>query len=186
MNEIKGGYTLDELTMLKEDTTCSRTCRTCLKNKSLKSFSAKQASNELYYIEYECNSCKYSRKKRVHKDMIDTYLKRQKEKENFTIEGRAMMLRNRCKMRAKKYNMEFTLSKDCVVSLLSTLKCAKTGIDLIMDDSVYNPYAPSIDRIDSNKGYTDDNIQFTCMIYNFCKNSFTEEQVEEFFNKLKV
>jgi len=43
-----------------------------------------------------------------------------------------------------------------------------------------NPKQCSLDRIDCEKGYTKDNIQFICMIANFAKNNFTNEQVLEF------
>lgn len=43
-----------------------------------------------------------------------------------------------------------------------------------------HPFKPSVDRIDSSKGYTMDNIKICWMIENYCKNSFTEESVIEF------
>ena len=185
MDNYRGGQTLENLTIFKNDLSHTRVCKNCEINKPIKNFTYKQASNNLYYIEYVCNTCKYINYKILNKDRIELYSINQKIKENFTIDGRAVMLRNRCRQRAKNYGMEFSLSKEVLITMLSTKKCSKTNIKLIIDDSKYNPYAPSIDRIDNNKGYTDENIQIVCMIYNFCRNSFSENQVEEFFNKLK-
>ncbi len=161
-----------------------KTCLTCKKEKPIKSFSGKKYKNKIHYTNH-CNKCIYEKRKDLDPNATKKYIEDQRFKECFTIEGRALLLRNRCRQRAKLYNREFKLSKSYIIELLRIGKCKKTGIDLIIDDSKYNPYAPSVDRIDNDKGYTDDNIQITCMIYNFCKNKFTETQVEEFFNKLK-
>ena len=42
------------------------------------------------------------------------------------------------------------------------------------------PNRASVDRRDSSKGYTPDNIQFVAIIANFAKNAFPEEQLIEF------
>lgn len=38
-------------------------------------------------------------------------------------------------------------------------------------------WSPSIDRIDSSKGYTPENCQMVVWIYNRCKNNSTDENV---------
>jgi hypothetical protein len=55
-------------------------------------------------------------------------------------------------------------------------KCALTGWDMtmILGKGNINTNA-SIDRIDSNKGYIDGNIQFVCRIVNVFKSNATEE-----------
>jgi hypothetical protein len=44
-------------------------------------------------------------------------------------------------------------------------------------------YCISIDRIDSSKGYTKDNVQLVCQAMNFCKNAFTNEEILRFWNE---
>lgn len=49
-----------------------------------------------------------------------------------------------------------------------------------------NPFEfASLDRIDSNKGYTIDNIEFVSIGINFLKNNFTKEQTLLFINTIK-
>ena len=38
----------------------------------------------------------------------------------------------------------------------------------------------SLDRINSNKGYTQDNVRFICYMANICKNSYSDDSVREF------
>ena len=65
-------------------------------------------------------------------------------------------------------------------------KCAYTGLELYFGktarDEKYNRTA-SIDRIDSNKHYTKDNIQWVHKIVNIMKNDLTED---EFLNFCKL
>ncbi len=65
--------------------------------------------------------------------------------------------------------------------------CPYTGWNLILlpctTDYESTPLTinrASVDRIDSNKGYTPDNIQFVAVIANFAKNAFTEEDLINF------
>lgn len=43
-----------------------------------------------------------------------------------------------------------------------------------------HPFKPSVDRIDNSKGYTIDNIRIVWQIENYCKNTYTQEDVIEF------
>ena len=44
-------------------------------------------------------------------------------------------------------------------------------------------FAPSIDRIDSSKGYTPDNIQIVCCAYNMGKKNMSDDDFENFILK---
>jgi uncharacterized protein (DUF433 family) len=67
-------------------------------------------------------------------------------------------------------------------------KCAVTSLPLVCktfdDGKNKNPYQASLDRINNNKGYSKDNVRFVCLIVNYARNNFSDEQVIEFFNKL--
>jgi hypothetical protein len=43
-----------------------------------------------------------------------------------------------------------------------------------------SPDSASVDRIDSSKGYTKDNIQFICLMAQYAKNTFQEADVLKF------
>lgn len=185
-NNMSKGFTLNEIRDKKEDSTLEMACNTCNEIKKLKDFSYGKSTNGFYYFQTRCSQCQYQRKKDQFANRLHRYKEIQRNKELNTIEGRAMLLRNRCKQRAKKNSMEFTLTKEHVISILSEGKCSKTGILFDFTNMDYNPYAPSIDRIDSSLGYTNENTQAVCLIYNFCKNKFTEEQVMNFLSEVEL
>jgi hypothetical protein len=64
--------------------------------------------------------------------------------------------------------------------------CEVTGIPFDLEtqvsESVHakNPWVPSIDRIDSSKPYSRDNVQIVVYMYNVCKAEFTHEAVVRF------
>jgi len=175
------GLTKEELkTFNKEEH--SIICKECGTEKAVKYFTGKFSKiNNKFYFNYTCNNCLYKRKLIKYGNRLDLYCATQRDKELNSLEGRALLLRNRCKQRAKLYGHTFNLTKQLIIDKLKAGVCEATGIQLDFSTMDYNPYSPSIDRIDSKKGYTDDNIQVTCLIYNFCKNKFTEEQVKNFF-----
>jgi hypothetical protein len=69
-------------------------------------------------------------------------------------------------------------------------KCAITNVNLVLPNSpnyklVNNNYKASIDRIDSNKPYTIDNIQFLSATMNFLKADMDDNSVNEFIRIVK-
>ncbi|HLD91446.1 MAG TPA: hypothetical protein VI911_10640 [Patescibacteria group bacterium] len=61
-------------------------------------------------------------------------------------------------------------------------KCIITKIPFQISPNAkeMSPWAISIDRKDNSKGYQKDNIQLVCMMYNFCKHTWTHEDVIKF------
>jgi hypothetical protein len=53
-------------------------------------------------------------------------------------------------------------------------KCALSGAPLLSEGG--SPYTASLDRTDSSKGYTADNIQWVCWIVNKMKMDWTQEE----------
>jgi len=113
-----------------------------------------------------------------------------KDVRSFLISKRADA-RKRCK---KNNKIEFNISTEDWILQYKKQNglCAITGIAMTWeyssDDTPDNysaikyPHNISPDRIDSNKGYTVDNLQFVCSRINTMKNNMT---VEEFVNLCK-
>lgn len=67
--------------------------------------------------------------------------------------------------------------------------CYITNIPMIGRYSTkenHSPYQISIDRIDSSKGYLKGNVCLVCLAVNYGKNSFTLEQIKQFFCDIKT
>src|ERR1700730_5062047 len=83
---------------------------------------------------------------------------------------RATILRDHAHSRAKKRNLEFDLSWEWVLAELNRGTCAVTGIPFDLNggpgSDVHNKFAPTIDRIDPDRGYTKDNCQVVIYAYN--------------------
>jgi hypothetical protein len=92
-------------------------------------------------------------------------------------EGRAKQMFNSAKCRAKKRNIEFNLSFELVRSLVEIGHCPKTGFRfnlIVPDDTNIGPLAPSLDRKEASKGYTNENVQIVCNMYNMGKSDADE------------
>lgn len=67
-------------------------------------------------------------------------------------------------------------------------ECVKTGIPFEFDQSQYSksPWTPVPDRIDSSQGYSHDNVQWVCYMYNMMKQEYPESIVDHFIRALKA
>lgn len=72
-------------------------------------------------------------------------------------------------------------------------KCPYTGLSLKNLESTNRkhqlertPDRASLDRIDSSKGYTSDNIEFVSLMAQYCKNSFNKMEVLEFCKNVTI
>lgn len=95
--------------------------------------------------------------------------------------GRVVDFHHAAKRRAKKKKIEFELSTDFIVEMWEKQngKCALTQIEFLIPQErtggKASPFAPSIDRIDSSKGYEKDNVRLVCVAVNYALNEFGEE-----------
>ena len=81
------------------------------------------------------------------------------------------------KQHAKQRNQEYDLSEQDIINLLEKQnnRCAINGLS-------FSEYKLSLDRIDSNKGYTVDNVQLVTIKVNRMKSDF---EVSEFIELCK-
>lgn len=105
--------------------------------------------------------------------------------------GRSLAMWYTLKKGAEKRGITFEITKDWILEKLNKGKCEVTGIPFVFQpefdsnsvkvkDQYRNPFSPSVDRIESAKGYTEDNCQVVVCIYNFAKGPFQQEALKVF------
>ena len=74
----------------------------------------------------------------------------------------------------------FAIDRNWVLSKIVAGKCMATGVPFNLDviDGRANPLYPSIDRIDSRRGYEPDNVQIVVLAFNSMKSSLPMEVAE--------
>lgn len=77
--------------------------------------------------------------------------------------------------RCKKSGVEFNI---CVEDIVVPKLCPVLGVEMVRGGR----YAPSLDRIDSSKGYTPDNIWVISKLANRMKNDADKDELERFAN----
>lgn len=139
-------------------------CSNCKQLKELSEFYKKRQSKDGH--DFWCKKC-WKGKRKFEKTYAD-------KSQHFTG-NQLHSLINNSRKRANIKNLPFTITTK-EIALLVHQFCEKHQYSWLPK----HPFKPSIDRIDSSKGYTIDNIQIIWLIENYCKNTFTNEQVLEF------
>ena len=85
-----------------------------------------------------------------------------------TLEGKARTLYDGAKNRAKKDKLNFNLTVEHIINLMSLGVCQLTGIPFSYELHSFrqNPKSPSLDKIDSSKGYTIENVRVVLWLVN--------------------
>jgi hypothetical protein len=98
-----------------------------------------------------------------------------------TSKGRAGYMLRAAKSRANKNNAVCSLSIDWIEQKINQGFCELTGLPFDLDyaaDTSKNPYAPSLDRIDSkNKNYTPENTRVVLLAVNCALSEFGLETI---------
>ena len=162
---------------LKKET---KICCSCKEEKTLFEFSKNVSSKD--GLQYRCRSCDqaYQAKRRSENyDASLDYGRKYQAKRRKDFEYRLKMLLNASKQRAKTKNRVHDITVEDIKSIYPIDgKCPVFGFDLMFNDSGFRENSPSIDRIDSEKGYTVDNIQIISWKANRIKAYATVEELE--------
>jgi hypothetical protein len=142
----------------KSNCVCETNCHECGKQIARKKIDIDSD------IKFNCNECRF--------DPKISFIKTQ--------------IRN-AKRRSIIKMLEFNINYDDLLKHYKSIdfKCEITKVNFSFDNLEKNIMQPSLDRIDSNMGYTIGNIQIVCLGYNYMKNSFNLESVNTFLNLLK-
>lgn len=137
----------------------------------------------------KCHECKsekliltaYGLKNRLNKTCGCIKIEMRKGKNSTSFKGYEdisgsfwhIVMRN---ARLRNIDVTITIEDAWNLFLSQNKKCALSGIDITFGESNYDETTASLDRIDSNKGYDIDNIQWVHKTLNFMKNNLTDEK----------
>ena len=157
----------------------TKICRVCGEVKLLSEFVKNKLSKGGYT--HRCKNCEKLWRQQYYKNNVEHITLRNKQYRevnghwcNKSIENRLRYMIQLGKDRAVKKNIEWNLSLEFLLNLWNSQdsKCAYSGVPLTFETN--HPHTVSLDRIDSSKGYTEDNVQFVCTIVNYIKQRFSE------------
>jgi hypothetical protein len=158
----------------------TKICNSCKEPKPFTSFTKNKASPD--GLQYKCRSCDvaYQAKRRVEnpqkrRDYEKQYLNTKRQDFDFRLN----MLLNASKQRARNKNREHTITVEDIKAIYPTDGCCPIfGMKLEFNTAGFRENSPSIDRIDTTKGYTPDNIQIISWKANRIKGYATLQELE--------
>ncbi len=165
----------------------SKVCIGCGETKILTEF----YRNHLGYYQSRCKPCSKSQVRQYWKDnpekrraQVISY----RERNRNTPRLKARQIKEGMFRRSRKKGLpepEWTLNE---IEEAIQGRCAKTGIRFEFDQSKFSksPWTPVPDRIDSSQGYTHENVQWVCHMFNSMKQEYTEVEVERFTQALRA
>ena len=146
------------------------------------------ARNKVYAADHS-DYFKQKGKEKYHKEenparylkYQEGFLRRRREHAE-SVRGRLVMVLGSARSRSRRYNRAYDLDIEWLLNLHSKQSgcCLLTGIPLEFSVNAnktrrFIPFAPSLDRIDSDDGYTKDNTRLVCVAVNLALNRFGED-----------
>jgi hypothetical protein len=150
----------------------SKECTVCHTTKPLDGFNKNRKSKDGHRV--DCREC-CSKYANAHKEHSSKLQKKRRASDPERLIRNDVL--NQRRYRAKGKGMECNLTNEWRDDKLSTGKCERTGIPFVYEFN--SPYIPSVDRIDSSKGYTTDNCQMVIALYNVGKNKWSDDLMLE-------
>lgn len=139
----------------------TKICNKCNQVKLVSEFTKNTSSPD--GLQYKCRACDVAyqaqrRAKNYEQNLAYSRNYQRNRRQNFDY--RLQMLINASKQRAKEKGREHEISVEDLKALYPKDGCCPIfGMKLQFNDAGFRENSPSIDRIDSNKGYTKDNVQ---------------------------
>lgn len=133
-------------------------------------------------LQVACKSCdnERQRKRRVSKQKeIQEYSKEYRKRNKDNLEFRLQGLLNASRARAREKGRDHELTLQDLKKLFPVDGCCPVfGFKLEWNQAGFRETSPSLDRIDSTKGYTLDNVQIISWKANRIKSYATVEELE--------
>lgn len=153
-------------------------CSSCKEEKDITDFCKDNSSKDK--LSYLCKSCRLLHGKKYRSENGAKYYHDQQTYRS-TPEGFVTQTVHNCKTRAKKKGFVCDITRKDIFNLLNAqnMKCAVTGLTMTFTSDTRkkaNPFKCSVDRVNSDKGYTLDNIRLVCWAVNQMKADRTDEE----------
>jgi hypothetical protein len=142
-------------------------------------------------IEVKCSNCNNI----VYQSKNDLLLEKKTycSKECKSIDNKSLyyLYLKQVEKRAIKSNKEFNLSEDFIKDLLENKqdnKCNITNINIKLNQKNTSSTlheSASLDRIKSDKGYTEDNVQWVCLGINYMKLDYSDDDLHLLLKLIK-
>lgn len=161
----------------------TKQCCRCKEVKLFSAFSINKATKD--GLQAKCKPCDNAYQK-SRKELKNEWSKEYQKARRKDPKYRLQMLLNASKQRAILKNREHTITlKDLKDLYPLDNKCPVFGFELEWNNAGFRETSPSIDRIDSSKGYTKDNIQIISWKANRLKAYATIEDLEAILAYMK-
>jgi hypothetical protein len=162
-------------------------CKTCNEEKLTTEFSLNNATKDK--LQYNCRTCDNKRqiqRRQKNPDVHLEYHRKYQRNKRLDFEYRLQMLINASKQRAKSNNREHNINVEDIKAIYPIDGCCPIfGLKLEFNGAGFRDSSPSIDRIDSTKGYTRDNIQVISWKANRIKGAASLQDLEMLVAYLK-
>lgn len=127
------------------------------------------------YYRSDCKKCS------LESINIDKYCSPEKRRQLHRRDPRKVML-NHARQRAKEKNIEFNIE---ISDVIIPVNCPLLNIPIFVSDVKLGPNSPSLDRIDSTKGYVKGNVMVISFRANTAKGNLSIAELELLVNNLK-
>jgi len=165
----------------------TKICSQCKEEKLPIEFSLNNAAKDR--LQYKCRTCdvKYQAQRREdNKDEHLEYSRKYQRNRRLDFEYRLQMLINASKQRARLNDREHDINVEDIKAIYPVDGCCPIfGLKLEFNGAGFRDSSPSIDRIDSTKGYTQDNIQVISWKANRIKGAASLQDLEMLVAYLK-
>lgn len=163
--------------------THTKTCTKCKEEKPIECFS----DNETRKYSW-CKACINVVSKRCYENNKEHHIAQgliTRRKFMETSAGRSSRLVIAARGRAKHSGIPFTITKEWLSPKMDLGVCEVTGIKLDLSavpggSGIRPPFGPSLDQILPGMGYTPENTQLVCWMYNCAKGTHSHEDVITF------